>query len=52
MIAASGSATPEGYAQRGSLPGGFERWEREPTAAALHAELALLLTTSGSTGDP
>jgi acyl-CoA synthetase (AMP-forming)/AMP-acid ligase II len=46
LVTGSTTAPPDGYLAEG------DTWVREGAAAPAHPELALLLTTSGSTGNP
>lgn len=43
---------PSGYRIAGTLTCGYVRYERQVQDIPIHPDLALLLTTSGSTGDP
>jgi long-chain acyl-CoA synthetase len=43
---------PAGYVQYQDIAGGYVCYEGPPQAHPIHRDLALLLTTSGSTGDP
>ncbi|HYP12528.1 MAG TPA: hypothetical protein VEQ63_01275, partial [Bryobacteraceae bacterium] len=53
LLMAAGEAPPAaGYRLGAALPGGFTLWERPDEGTPLHPDLTLLLTTSGSTGDP
>ena len=52
LLSAGEAAPAPGYSGGHLLPGGFRVWEGTAPPVDLHPELALLLTTSGSTGDP
>jgi acyl-CoA synthetase (AMP-forming)/AMP-acid ligase II len=43
---------PPGYDNRGAIAGGYVRYQGPAQDRPIHGDLALLLTTSGSTGDP
>lgn len=46
LVTGVGSEAPDGYTREGDV------WVRDTPAAPVHPELGLLLTTSGSTGNP
>lgn len=52
VLAPPEAEVPERYKTTGVLPSGYEIMQREGEGAPVHEDLALLLTTSGSTGDP
>jgi long-chain acyl-CoA synthetase len=52
LLAPPGADVPVEYTPAAVLPGGYAIWECDAHYVSLHASLAVLLTTSGSTGDP
>jgi long-chain acyl-CoA synthetase len=52
LLAAPDAEVPAQYIRTSVLPGGYVVWDCNTPNIALNPDLALLLTTSGSTGDP
>jgi long-chain acyl-CoA synthetase len=52
LLAPAEADVPAEYIRAAVLPGGYAAWECHAANIQLHSNLAVLLTTSGSTGDP